>query len=240
MTAQLRGDYPLSVICRVLQVPRGSVYVHDQRVREGEHAANAEMALRAHIEQIATTWPTYGYRRVTAQLRREAEPIAGTNSKRVRRLLHELGLPGTAPARRRTRTTDRAHPYPRYPHLVRDLEGGHRDHVWVGAITYVRLQLEFVSLALLLDVFPRASRGWELARSLDQARPLTALERARQQGHVPAIHHSDPGACSTRPRPISPVWSRSGVVSAWPRWASRARTAMPSGSCAASKRRKSS
>lgn len=190
--AQLRSDYPVALICRVLQVPRSGVYAHDQAGNDGD-AARAERAVRGHIEQIATTWPTYGYRRVSAQLRREAEPAAGTNSKRVRRLMHELGLAGKAPKRRRTRTTNSEHPYARYPNLVRDLAVDHPDHVWVGDITYVHLRLEFVYLAVLMDVFTRAIRGWELSRSLDQALTLTALERALAQGHVPQMHHSDQG-----------------------------------------------
>jgi putative transposase len=193
VTAQLRGAYPLADICRVLAAPRSSVYTHDRQTRAAAPAASAAAVLRAHIEQIATTWPTYGYRRVTAQLRREAEPVRGTNRKRVHRLMQELGLMGKAPTRRRCRTTDSAHPYPRYPNLVRDLEVSYPDHVWVGDITYVRLRLEFVYLAVLMDVFTRAIRGWELARWLDHALTLTALERALEGGHVPAIHHSDQG-----------------------------------------------
>jgi putative transposase len=80
VTAQLRGEYPLAVICRVLHLPRSSVYAHDRLGGAGS-TASAKAALCAHIEQIATTWPTYGYRRVTAQLRREAEPAQGTNSR---------------------------------------------------------------------------------------------------------------------------------------------------------------
>jgi transposase InsO family protein len=190
--AELRGDYPLALICRVLHLPRSGVYARD-RAGDAGLAASTERALRAHIEQIATTWPTYGYRRVTAQLRREAEPAEGTNSKRVRRLMHELGLAGKVCKRGRTRTTDSEHPYPRYPNLVPDLTVEHPDHVWVADITYVALRLEFVYLAVLMDVFTRAIRGWELSRSLDQALTLTALERALEQDHAPQIHHSDQG-----------------------------------------------
>jgi transposase InsO family protein len=191
--AQLRGEYPLALLCRVLQVPRSGVYPRD-RSDARRAAASAETALRVHIEQIATTWPTYGDRRVSAQLRREAEPVEGTNSKRVRRLMRELGVMGKGPKRRRTRTTNSEHPYPRYPNLVRDLTVDHPDYVWVADITYVRLRLEFVYLAVLMDVFTRVIRGWELSRSLDQALTLTALERALEQGHSPQIHHSDQGA----------------------------------------------
>jgi transposase InsO family protein len=126
-------------------------------------------------------------------VRREAEPVAGANSKRVRRLMRELGLAGQASKRRRCRTTDSEHPDPRDPHLVRDLAVEHPDHVWVGDLTYVRRRLEFVSLAVLMDVFTRAIRGWELSRSLDRALTLTALEPALEQGHIPQIHHSDQG-----------------------------------------------
>jgi putative transposase len=186
----LRSEYPLAVICQVMQVPRSGVYA---RQRTTAVEPSAEQTVRTHIEQIATTWPTYGYRGVTAQLRREAEPVEGTNSKRVRRLMHALGLVGKAPNRRRTRTTNSEHPYPRFPNLVRDLTVEHPDHVWVGDITYVALHLEFVYLAVLMDVFTRRIRGWELSRALDQALSLTALGRALEQGHVPQIHHSDQG-----------------------------------------------
>ncbi len=189
---QLRAEYPVAMICRVLQLPRSGVYAHDPP-GAASPAVSTQAALRAHIEQIAMTWPLYGYRRVTAQLRREAEPVEGTNSKRVRRLMRELGLVGRAPRRRRARTTNSEHPYPRYPNLVRDLVVDHPDHVWVGDITYVHLRLEFVYLAVLLDVFTRAIRGWELSRSLEQALTLTALERALEHGHIPQIHHSDQG-----------------------------------------------
>lgn len=67
----------------------------------------ADVELQAHIERIAGQWPTYGYRRVTAQLRREGADAV--NGKRVRRLMRELGLVGHAPTRR-CRTTNSDHP----------------------------------------------------------------------------------------------------------------------------------
>lgn len=186
---QLRAAYPLATICRVLELPRSSVYAHDRVVAEG--AEGAEQALRTHIERIARVWPTYGYRRVTAQLRREQHAgAAAVNSKRVRRLMGELGLIGRAPARR-CHTTNSDHPYPRYPNLVAGLTVVQPDAVWVADITYVRLLRDFVYLAVLMDVYTRAIRGWELSRHLDQALTLTALQRAIAAGHVPSIHHSD-------------------------------------------------
>jgi transposase InsO family protein len=185
VSAQLRTAYPLAVVCRVLDAPRSSVYAR-------QHAARspADGELPAHIERIAGQWPTYGYRRVSAQLRRDG---AGTvNSKRVRRLMGELGLVGHAPPRR-CHTTNSDHPYPRYPNLVAELPITQPDAVWVADITYVRLQRDFVYLAVLMDVYTRAIRGWELSRHLDQALTLSALARALAAGHQPGIHHSDQG-----------------------------------------------
>lgn len=177
------------MLCRVLGLSRSSLYAGERPRAVDE----AERQLRTQIERIAEQWPTYGYRRVTAQLRREREPGApAVNGKRVRRLMGELGLAGHAP-RRRCRTTNSDHPYPRYPNLVRGVVVTQPNAVWVADITYVRLQRDFVYLAVLMDVYTRAIRGWELSRHLDQALTLTALERAVATGHVPSIHHSDQG-----------------------------------------------
>src|SRR5262249_22603095 len=96
------------------------------------------------------------------------------------------------PARRR-RTTDSRHDFPRYPNLVERLEVIRPDQLWVADITYVRLRDEFVYLAILMDVFTRRVRGWELVRILDQGLTLAALKRAMRNGRRPVIHHSDQG-----------------------------------------------
>jgi transposase InsO family protein len=133
-------------------------------------------------------WPPGGYRRLTAMLRREGWAV---NAKRVRRLMAEMGLKCRAPVRRRT--SDSRHDFPRYPNLVEGLEITRPDHVWVADITYVRLREEFVYLAVLMDVYTRRVRGWELGRSLDQGLTLAALRRAMRRGRRPEVHHSDQG-----------------------------------------------
>ena len=94
--------------------------------------------------------------------------------------------------RRIRRTTDSQHPYPRYPNLVKGIEIGYPEQVWVNDITYIRLKDDFVYLATIMDVFTRSIRGWCLSRSLDQSLTLTAL-KGTLEGSVPAIHHIDQG-----------------------------------------------
>mgnify|MGYP000995025200 FL=1 len=67
------------------------------------------------------------------------------------------------------------------------------DQVWVADITYVRLGQGFVYLAVLMDVFTRSIRGWNLSRALDERLTLAALEEALQRHPAPTIHHSDQG-----------------------------------------------
>jgi putative transposase len=57
----------------------------------------------------------------------------------------------------------------------------------------VRLREEFVYLAVVMDVFTRRVRGWELGRGLDQGLTLAALRRAMRGGRRPEVHHSDQG-----------------------------------------------
>jgi len=177
----LTKTYPIRLLCRLLDVPRSSVYY------EPTPAAD-EATHQTALLGLAAEYPTYGYRRLTVMLRRAGHPA---NAKRVRRWMHELNLAAKPPARK-VRTTDSRHDFPRYDNLVKDLKIERPDHVWVADITYIRLRDEFVYLAVVMDVFTRSIRGWHLGRDLDHGLTLTALKRALTVG-VPTIHHSDQG-----------------------------------------------
>jgi transposase InsO family protein len=173
-------EHPVTIVCDVLGCARSSYYYRAGQPDDQE--------VKMAIQTVAGEWPTYGYRRVTAQLRREGWTV---NRKRVGRLMRGMGL--QIKARRKTqKTTDSAHNFPRYPNLVQDLAIVRPDQVWVSDITYIRLRCEFVYLAVIMDVFTRCIRGWHLGRSLDQVLTLRALDRALAEG-TPEIHHSDQG-----------------------------------------------
>jgi transposase InsO family protein len=180
MAKTLSQTYPVRTVCGVLGVAPSSHYYLP--------AGGDDAALREAIQEVAGRWPTYGYRRITAELARAGWSV---NHKRVARLMVELGLSGKA-KRVRRRTTDSHHGEPRFTNLVRDLEVIRPEQVWVGDITYIHLARGCVYLAVVMDVFTRAIRGWELSRALDYSLSLTALQRALHTGK-PAIHHSDQG-----------------------------------------------
>jgi len=176
----LESQYPIKTICGALELPRSTFYHRATEAAEGE--------LRAALRELAGQQPTYGYRRLTALLQRAGWTV---NHKRVQRLMADMGLQRPL-KRRKTRTTNSQHDFPRYPNLVSALKPSRPEEVWVADITYVRLAQEFIYLAVLMDVFTRAVRGWHLSRSLDRHLTLTALRRALAD-HAPAIHHSDQG-----------------------------------------------
>ncbi len=184
MITTLRRDQPhwsIRALCRVLGVARSS-YTYASPVNP-----DADVAVRDAIEQIIVDFPRYGYRRITVELSRRGVRV---NHKRVLRVLRAANL--LAHVRHYCRTTDSTHAFGRYANLVRDLPIVRPDQVWCADITYIRLPREFVYLAVLLDVFTRAIRGWALAQDLTTALPQAALQHALTRRH-PEIHHSDQG-----------------------------------------------
>ena len=174
--------YPVTNLCRFLSLSRSSYYYHLIERDETE--------LRGSIETIAAEFVKYGSRRVTHELRRSPYEIV-VNRKRIQRLMREMGLLRVQ-KRRKGFTTDSKHGFRRYPNLVADLDVSYPDQVWVSDITYIRLHTGFVYLAVIMDIFTRTIRGWQLSRWLDRSLTLVALQRALST-HVAHIHHSDQG-----------------------------------------------
>ena len=116
------------------------------------------------------------------------------NHKRVLRLMREDNL---LSIRRQpfVVTTDSNHAWRIYPNLARHVVLSEINQLWVSDITYVRLQREFIYLAVILDVYSRRVVGWSMSRQLDNGFALDALESAlKQRQPAPGlIHHSDRG-----------------------------------------------
>jgi putative transposase len=172
----------VQMACASLGLARSTYYYRLQR--------RDENPLGAAVEALVGQFPTYGTRRITHQLRR-APYFYGINRKCVQRIMRQKGLLRRL-KRVKYRTTDSQHAYVRYPNLVRNLEIDRPERVWVCDITYIQLQHTFVFLAVVMDVFTRAIRGWNLGRSLDADLSLGALQRALCVCQ-PDIHHSDQG-----------------------------------------------
>ncbi len=160
-------------------------------IATGAQGIPVQMELRDEMQKIALESPSYGYRRITAELRRRNFEV---NRKRVLRMMRQDNL---LCVRRRAfvMTTDARHGLPVYPNLARGLEVMAINQLWVADITYIRLREEFVYLSVVLDAYSRRVIGWALGRTLEAGLAVSALRMALQ-ARRPApglVHHSDRG-----------------------------------------------
>ncbi|MCA1607399.1 MAG: IS3 family transposase, partial [Acidobacteria bacterium] len=174
-------------MCATLEIARADYYRH----RFPQSEVEADLELRDLIQRRALEMSAYGYRRITHELRRRGVVV---NHKRVLRLMRQDNL---LCLRKKsfTRTTDSCHPFTVHPNLVPDLIITGIDQLWVSDITYIRVQREFIYLAVILDAFSRRCIGWHLDRTLEAEMAVTALKMAIASRTVQPglVHHSDRG-----------------------------------------------
>ena len=171
------------------RVSRSSFYRFHE---DGRTGPDPDMDLRDAIQHIALEWPSYGRPRITAELRRRGRTV---NPKRVYRILREDNLLCVR-KRKFVVTTDSNHGRKVYPNLAGQMVVTDVDQLWVADITYIRLQDEFVFLAVILDACSRRVIGWALERTLEDDLTLAALRMALSQRTIRPglVHHSDRGS----------------------------------------------
>ena len=149
------------------------------------------MALRDALQRIALQFPSYGWPRMTRELVRRGWAV---NHKRVYRPMREDNLLCLR-KREFVVATDSDHGLPIYSNLARAMTLTGLDQLWVADLTYIRLELGFVYLAVILDAFSRRVIGWALDRTLEAELTLQALRMAlqRRRPSPGLVHHSDRG-----------------------------------------------
>jgi len=174
-------------MCQLGHVSRAGLYRFDP---EGE-GADDDLDLRNEIQRIALEFPCYGRPRITAELKRRGWKV---NHKRVARIMREDNL---LCLRRRkfVVTTDSSHGFHIYPNLAGSMELTGINQLWISDITYIRLEKEFVYLAVVLDAYSRRVIGWALDRTLEDDLAIAALNMAfrRRSPAEGLTHHSDRG-----------------------------------------------
>jgi transposase InsO family protein len=176
-------------LCRLAGVSRATYYRH---VAAGA-ADSFDHDLQDAIQHICLKHRYYGYRRVTAVLRRRGH---AANAKKVLRLMREDNLLAQRRKPYLALPAGKPEPFVIVPNLVRGLVPSGPDQIWVADITYVHLAHAFAYLAVILDAFSRKAVGWALEQSLDASLAVAALDQALDTRKPPKgslIHHSDRG-----------------------------------------------
>jgi len=156
-----------------------------------------DSAILETIKAIALDFPSYGYRRITASLKREGITV---NHKKVYRIMRQNGILCSI-RRSYKRTTNSKHNLAKYPNLVKNLVPVRLNQVWHADITYIRFSSSFAYLAAIIDGLSRKAVGYAIGKTLSPALTISALKDAicsRETGGL--IHHSDQGFqyCSSR------------------------------------------
>lgn len=188
-----KANYPVTVLCDVLDVSRSGFYA--SRARAASERAKADEQLAAEIAATHTrSSRRYGSPRIHRALRKKGIRVG---KKRVERLMREQGLVARQ-KRRFRRTTDSSHDSPIAPNIVaRDFAPAMANKVWAGDVTYISTAEGWAYLAILLDLYSRRVVGWALGATNDTKLALAALRRAGTSRHcIPAglVHHTDRGS----------------------------------------------
>jgi putative transposase len=166
--------------CQLLSVNRSTLYYKTKPVFDDADLAN----------EIHTLWlemPFYGYRRLTAELKRQG---ADVNGKRVLRLMRDMKIEALYP---KPRTSLKAPGHKIYPYLLKELEINRPNQVWATDITYLKMPEGFAYLVALIDVHSRYIVGWRLSNTLDTSFCLEMLEDSLMNGALPEILNTDQG-----------------------------------------------
>ena len=167
--------------CELLGIARSGLY------RSPAAANDNDLVLMRRIDELFTTWPFLGSRRMTALLRAEGHAV---NRKRIRRLMREMGIVALGP---KPRTTKPAPGHKIYPYLLRGLAIERPNQVWCADITYIPIGRGFLYLVAIMDWASRAVLSWRLSNTLDGSFCVSALEEALARFGKPDIFNTDQG-----------------------------------------------
>ena len=194
---QQRTQYPIELLCRVLDVSRSGFFAW--RKRQGEGRTDSDAQVRQALRQTHEgSRRCYGRRRLTHALRAQGHCI---NPKRVRRLMREEGLQGVRKGRFMPRTTDSAHQRTIAPNVLERRFGVDTAvAAWTSDITYVPTREGWLYLAVILALKTRQVLGYSLSDRMPDELVLNALRNAcRITAPAPGtLFHSDSNNAQVR------------------------------------------
>ena len=187
-----REGFPVTRMCKVLNVSSSGYYAWRQRPVSAREMANQEL-VRAIEAAYNSSYATYGSPRIYHELR--AQGVA-CSENRVARLMRLRGIRAKQ-ARQYKATTKRDKAHPVVPNLLkRNFVADRPNQIWLADITYIRTLQGWLYLAAILDLYSRQIAGWAMSDRMTGGLTLAALKMAiqRRQPGPGLVHHSDQGS----------------------------------------------
>src|ERR1700730_15210628 len=183
MVERMNPALPISQQCRLLALPRSSVY------RKPAEVSAEDLAIMALIDRHYLARPYYGSRRVAAWLATQGHRV---NRKRVQGLMRRLL--GLAAIYQRPNTSKPAAAHKIYPYLLGGIAIERVNQVWCSDVTYIPMAKGFLYLAVIMDWVSRAVLAWRLSNTLGAEFCVEALEEALVHYGRPEIFNTDQGS----------------------------------------------
>jgi transposase InsO family protein len=188
--AAKRAEYPISMLCRALQVSTAGFYASLRRAPSARAVKDQLLTVLVR-ESFSLSRKTYGSPRIHADL---AEEKVGRN--RVIRLMQAEGI--VARVRRRYRSTTMSeHDQPVAANILnREFKATAPNQRWVGDTTEMLTASGKFYLAAIVDLYARLTVGWAVSAVNDRHLTIAALKAAVQRRCPGAglLHHSDQGS----------------------------------------------
>ena len=187
-----REEFPVSRMCKVLDVSRSGYYAW-----RGRPPSEREMANRELYKKIKAVYDkshgTYGSPRIYRQLKQQGITCS---ENRVARLMRLRGLRARQTKTYKT-TTKRNKGDPVAPNLLkRDFEAEGPNEKWLGDITYIPTEEGWLYVAVAMDLYSRRVVGWAMSDRMTSDLTIRALKMAVHQRQVDPglVHHTDQGS----------------------------------------------
>jgi transposase InsO family protein len=187
-----KGNFPISLICGVLDVSRSGFYAWARRPvapRKAKQAVLTAKVKAAHERSRGI----YGSPRVHRDLQAQGVVVS---RKTVAKAMKSAGIQGRS-KRRFKRTTDSRHADPIAPNILdRQFEVQAPNEVWVTDVTAIATWEGWLYLAVILDLYSRRVVAWASSANNDTNLALEALHVATRRRQPPRglLHHSDRGS----------------------------------------------
>ncbi|MDJ1470237.1 IS3 family transposase [Xanthocytophaga flava] len=196
----LEAEFPVDMLCELLQVSRAAYYRHRKRLTFQTEQVE-QTPVEQQVKQVFVDHKRrYGTRRIQAELKAQGIHIGRW---KIRKYLKKEGLQAIQPKSFVPKTTDSAHGKRNSPNLLLDLDGNRIfqvqaiNKVWVGDLTYLPVcDGSFLYLNIWIDLFSRNIVGWQLQESMEESLVIDSLKKAilNRRPEPGLIVHSDRGS----------------------------------------------
>jgi len=177
--------------CKLLQINKSSLYYQPKK----PFSTNKEITLLDTINNIYSTFPSYGYRRITKQVQRDGFNVG---KKLVKKAMKYMGIKAIYP---KPKTTIGNKEHYKYPYLLKEFRNDEGqviidevNKVWSTDITYIKLETGFVYLAAIIDWNSKKILSWKLSNTMDNSLVISVLKEALSLYPKPEIFNTDQGS----------------------------------------------